>query len=115
MIKEVPQLVGKDSVLRDSDTDQTLPIEKAIDVTEEFKNLGSGERALLCYMSAVRGRIVQISEPYPGEEYFGSGVHFFLDELSNKDESWLHRAKVGGFDPNRLFALAVLNAPDKKE
>lgn len=63
--------------LYDSDTGESLVTEKAVDITDQVCD---GERTILLFTRAKRGRIVQIAHPYPEEEYLGSHIHFFFDE-----------------------------------
>lgn len=67
-------------MLFDSDTGDSLTAEKVVDITDIVPN---GERTLLLFTRAKRGRIVQIAYPYEGHAYLGAYVHYFIDETSS--------------------------------
>jgi hypothetical protein len=62
----------------DSDTGESLVAKKVFDITADCP---SGERTILLFTEAKRGRIVQIAHPYDGQKYMGSNIHFFVDDL----------------------------------
>lgn len=93
--------------LYDSATGDGLKAEKVVDVTGDCA--GGGERVLVLYTTAKRGRIAQIAYPYPGEEYMGAHIHFFIDEPPC--DSFAHTADRLGLSAASLRRLLVENAP----
>lgn len=98
--------------LYDSATGDSLKIEKAVDVSAVCAD---EEKTILIYMTAKRGRIVQILHPYPGCRY-GSAIHFFVDELSEDavrpdDDTFAEMAERAGMSRATFQRLVTENAP----
>lgn len=83
-----------DPQLFDSDTGKSLTPICVVDITDMIPD---GERTLLLYTRAERGRIVQVTTPYEREEYMGAHTHFFVDE---SDGLMRERARRHGLDPD---------------
>lgn len=83
--------------LYDSDTGLCLITEKVVDITEDCP---TGERTILLFTRAKRGPIVQVCHPYEGHKYFGSHIHFFINELDRdidaRDDSFASTALRAG-------------------
>lgn len=98
--------------LYDSATGEGLVAEKVVDVTDDVHN----ERTVLLYTSAKRGRIVQITFPYPDEVYMGAHTHFFLDELQQpvrpQDDTFSSIAKRLGYSRENFRNLVIEHAPE---
>lgn len=63
--------------LFDSATGESLSAEKVLDISDVVEN---GERTLLLFTRAQRGRIVQITHPHADQVYIGAHIHYFIDE-----------------------------------
>lgn len=94
--------------LYDSANGVSMAAERVVDISEDCP---SGERTILLYTRAQRGRIVQISHPYDNQPYMGSHIHFFIDEIEPGDQSFEMTAKRAGIDPTQFFELVERNAP----
>lgn len=85
------------SSLFDSDTMLSLITEKVVDITDDCP---TGERTILLFTRAKRGPIVQVCHPYEGHKYFGSHIHFFINELDRnlnpRDDSFASTAQRAG-------------------
>lgn len=101
-----------DAGLYDSDTGKSLTTQRVIDITDDCP---SGERTVLLYTSARRGRIVQITFPYPNEVYMGAHTHFFVDELRRsvapRDDTFGLLAKRIGLPRKHLIGMIEKHAP----
>lgn len=84
MAEEIKITKDHDPGLYDSDTGKSLKALKVVDITEDCAP--TGERVVLLFTKAQRGRIVQVTRPYKDRAYIGEHIHFFVDE------------KVGGCD-----------------
>jgi hypothetical protein len=97
--------------LYDSDTGLSLVTERVVDITEDCL---SGERTILLFTRAKRGRIVQIAHPYEGKKYMGSNIHFFVDELRRyvmpRDDSFGVTARRTGLRRTRFAKLKLRSA-----
>jgi hypothetical protein len=106
------------SGLCDSDTGANCVTEKVVDVTEDCPGASKGERAVLLFTRATRGRIVQICRPYEGEVYMGTHIHFFVDELDQemyaapRDDTFGSTAKRLGLTKPALRELIEAQAPN---
>jgi hypothetical protein len=67
--------------LYDSATGKTLNTLKAVDITDECPGLEPGDRAMLLFTEAQRGRIVQMRE---GPSDACAMIDFFVDELDRE-------------------------------
>lgn len=97
-----------DPGLYDSDTGESLVAEKVVDATAACP---SGERTILLYTRAKRGRIVQIVHPFTGEKYRGSHIHFFVDELRFDPVGLRRIARRAGLSAVKALRLIRDNAP----
>lgn len=101
--------------LYDSATGAGLTAAKVVDITDDCP---SGERTILLFTAAKRGRIVQIAHPYPGQVYMGSRIHFFVDELDREmnvrpgDDTFGREADRAGMGKMALRRLIETHAPD---
>ena len=98
--------------LYDSDTGTSLVASKVVDITEDCP---AGERTILLFTQATRGRIVQIAHPYDGQKYMGDNIHFFVDELHHNvepcDDTFGLTAKRAGMSRNDFRKLIEDQAP----
>lgn len=98
--------------LYDSANGVSLVAERVVDITEDCP---SGERTVLLYTTAKRGPVVQIAHPYPNRKYFGSRIHFFINELGDevapRDDTFGSTAKRAGIDREAFRRLIEANAP----
>jgi hypothetical protein len=85
--------------LYDSDTGESLRVEKEVDVTAERDSV---EPAYLLYTTAKRGRIVQLQMDC-------ARIHYFLDEAGGTRMIREDSERFGFGD--RLPALVTANAP----
>lgn len=98
--------------LYDSATGISLVAEKVVDITDDCP---SGERTILLFTRAQRGRIVQVAHPYPDQKFMGSHIHFFVDELRQfvqpRDDSFGSTARRAGLNRARFRKLIEGLAP----
>lgn len=106
-----------DSGLYDSATGKNIYVEKVVDFSEDCPQLENGTKALFLFTRAKRGRIVVIQHTYPGKD-FGSGIHFFVDELDKEmnvrpddDTFGFWAASEFGFDKTTLRKMIEEQAP----
>lgn len=94
--------------LYDSANGVSMVAERVMDITDDCP---SGERTMLLYTRAQRGPIVQIAHPYEGEQFMGSHIHFFINEIEPGDPSFEMIARRAGLDPVDMFKLVERFAP----
>lgn len=101
--------------LYDSATGRDCVIEKLVDVTEDCPGL-AGARVLLLFTRSQRGLIVQMRSPYPGEEFLGMYINFFVDELERemdvhpRDDTFGSWAGKLGLSKSELISLIRTHA-----
>lgn len=104
-----------DPGLYDSATGKTLRTEKVVDVTEDCPLATRTHRAVLLFTRAKRGRIVQVTHPYPGKTYMGAHTHFFVDEMrrpvAERDDTLASCAQMCGLSRASLIDLIEQHAP----
>jgi hypothetical protein len=98
--------------LYDSDTGDSLVASKVVDITEDCP---TGERTILLFTQAKRGRIVQVTHPYDGQKYMGANIHFFVDELHRevdpRDDTFGLTARRAGISRSDFLKLIEDQAP----
>lgn len=101
-------LIGQRSGLYDSDTDRTLPIAKAVDITGLC--MPQDGEVVLIYTQPVAGTRVDI-------DMGGSRVGYFVKDegglMDPEDALFVMRARRVGIDPRLLLEAVLLNAPEE--
>ena len=114
MGRELAITAEHDPGLYDSATGLSLTAEKVVDISDDCS---SGERTILLFTRAKRGRIVQVTFPYPDHLYMGSHTHFFVDEplggcADGRGDSFTPLAARAGFSASDFAALLKQLAPE---
>ncbi|MDB5616041.1 hypothetical protein [Tardiphaga sp.] len=94
--------------LYDSANGVSLVAERVVDITDDCP---SSERTMLLYTRAKRGPIVQIVHPYDNQQFMGSAIHFFINEIEPGDPSFDMTARRAGLDPMDMFKLVERLSP----
>lgn len=117
MAKEIGITKVYNSGLYDSDTGESCVTEKVVDVTEDCPRASNKDRCVFLYTRAKRGRIVQMARPYKDEEYMGTHIHFFVDELEYEihvapcDDTFGSWANELGLEKGALHSLIEAHTP----
>lgn len=93
--------------LYDSATGDSLIAERVVDITADCPK---GERTILLFTRAKRGRIVQVNWPYENEKFMGARIHYFVDELRDMKD-FGHDARRVGMDAGTFIKLIERLAP----
>jgi hypothetical protein len=97
----------------DSATDKSCETEKVVDVTDEAQ----GKRLIFLFYRDSKGQLVQMCDPYEGEEIMGSAIDFRVDSLdaqmtvAPRDDTFGSWAKRFNFDKGALRDLIQEHAP----
>lgn len=106
-VREVPERVGEQFGMTDTDGRAELKILKAVDVTEELPGLTPGVRCVMVYTRSNRGRVVRIEG--------GSGRNLYVDELHGRcGDNMTVLSSLGrlfGLTPQKVTELIVIHAP----
>lgn len=109
--KERADLKGKPSSFYDSDTEETLNVIKAVDITDKCRLGQEGSEALLSYLTPVKGIMVDIQE-----HSVAGGIAKVAFRLNSsifvpEDPVFRRSADSMGIDPKFLHAIILANSP----
>lgn len=116
-VREIPLTEEYTVSLFDSGTGYSCKTERVVDITAVCPAASKSEPALLLFTRTIRGQVVQIQRPYPGESFVGPFIHFFVDELDREmraapyDDTFGSWSKRLGLNKLSLRAVIETHAP----
>ncbi|MCJ7804308.1 hypothetical protein MUP35_01040 [Patescibacteria group bacterium] len=110
--KPRPDLEGGKSIFFDSQTGADLFVTKAVEITDKCEEQKPKAQITLSYVEYSGGMMVDIkqADPHPSS----SQAFPVSQTFSPKDEAFQVRASVIGIDPELLYDIILVNAPQEK-